>query len=243
MLPFAGYRKLWHSGGISSYASVLTIFPDENVQAGMFFNVNGPMREDRKHGLLALQSYISDMLINQTSWLEKSNACTFPAPWKRVSNRDPQPPPQDAYNASLLARPLADYVGTYGHLAFGNVTIYINKTDDRLYLGHGRFGRLALAPTGVNQFKATFVGDLWFMSASDDQYYKPPVTFYASDDKSIDSVLFAMDPTTKTIFKRGLDINDVPSTDANSECKPTSLASAAKSAVLVLISCILLSLF
>ena len=159
----AGYKKIWHSGGLSTYASHLWLFPDMDV--GIYACVNGAASND--DALMAIMYYASDLALGLTPWLGNGdiiatlhgrNALLSPL---RVWSTPSTPP------SSNLSHLVTQYTGTYGHLAFGNVTVYADR-QSVLYLNIGRYGHARLNPTGAwNEFRMRWLNDLEYLSIAD----------------------------------------------------------------------------
>lgn len=146
----AGFKKVWHSGGIVTYSSRLWLFP--GVGAGLFVATNGPQTRDKGQALTAITGMAADLLLGETFWLNSTTVCTFPAPWKR---QEPSPETETETSASktpatasTATRPvkkkdesegsrgsqsprrentfqqsLKQLLGVYSHKAFGEIVI------------------------------------------------------------------------------------------------------------------------
>lgn len=101
-------------------------------------------------------------------------------------------------------RPLSDYVGTYGHPAFGNVSIYLNESTKQLYMTHGKFGRGVLAPTEkLNNFLMKFEGVLQYISEADGWGISYPVVFNVEKNRIISLYGNFIEKTVPPLFSRG----------------------------------------
>ncbi|KAL3878770.1 hypothetical protein ACJMK2_031101 [Sinanodonta woodiana] len=115
---YRGYRKVWHSGGLFAYISLLWVYPDMGI--GIFASANGPTVDNLAvDAIRTIFFYISDILLGEEPWLNATTACSFPGKWKNstvdsVSNDDLDHP----FNV-ILDR----YVGNYGSHVFPDVQI------------------------------------------------------------------------------------------------------------------------
>ncbi|XP_062603662.1 uncharacterized protein LOC134265473 [Saccostrea cucullata] len=161
---YRGYRKLWHSGGIAGFSSMLWLFPD--LKSGVFVALTGAKDNQHAQPIYAIVSQAADLLLGEEPWLNQSTACSFPAPWKEVKpiprGTNKKPYPERYWNVTVSPDV---YAGLYGHLAFGNITIKANK--DGLSLTYGRFGEMVLLPVNKNIFLGYFLNSLSFVTNSD----------------------------------------------------------------------------
>lgn len=222
-LPFfAGHLNLLHTGQVYGYDSLIWLFPDNDV--GIYTAVNGPGNNEAKTALRVIHHYVSDILLNMTPWLNLSAACSFPEPWltrhKKNRAHDDDPLEGDTvkgsnkYTTSVYrsGRTLENYIGRYGHLAFGNITITLDTEVGLLYLKVGRFGEAWLYPTNrVDQFDMRFTGLLQYVSEADGWNRSIPLIFRADDAGYIVSLyaLFIEDSTPPE-FKRDIQWHSTP---------------------------------
>ena len=210
---------------------------------GIYTSVNGPMNDAATQALRVIHFYASDLLLGEVPWLNSSSACRFPEPWlktalKRIKHRssrnnnnnngnddddkvdlheDDSPSKRDKYSVRLIRRPLSAYVGTYGHLAFGNITIYQNVTSGLLHMKHGRFGRAILHPSERRQdtFNMEFIGKVRFFTEADGWANTIPISFAVTRDNkdalTMDS-LFAsfIEYSLPPMFVRDLKWHEIP---------------------------------
>ncbi|XP_064644453.1 uncharacterized protein LOC135498182 [Lineus longissimus] len=188
---YRDYHILLHSGELSGYMSSIWLIPDENI--GIFTSTNGPVRLDTWDGLRVIHHYIADVLLGLEPWLNSTSACKFPDPWlsefRRKSGADGTDDARKKRDVTYLphARPMEDYVGTYGHLAFGNISIRLNEQDGKLHLYHGRFGNATMKKTSnFGEFDMKFVGDLMFVSVADGWKHTFKIRFSSTDGKKVD---------------------------------------------------------
>ena len=151
----SGYRRVWHSGGITTYKTQLWMFPD--LGFGLYVGTNGPPNPRASWALILILHYISDIVIEEPHWLNHSTGCSFPSPWKTPRTGTSYVPDDP------LGKPFDDYVGTYSHPGFGDVIISRNKTTNRLTLAMGEYLTAELL---YGKQEDTFVtklnGLLWF---------------------------------------------------------------------------------
>ncbi|XP_060605765.1 uncharacterized protein LOC132758228 [Ruditapes philippinarum] len=73
---YRDFRRIWHSGGLFSYVSLIWLYPDEQI--GVFANVDGPGTvASPTYALRTILSYVSDILLGQTPWLDFETACSL----------------------------------------------------------------------------------------------------------------------------------------------------------------------
>lgn len=121
--------------------------------------------------------------------------------WESVRHTKRHPLP----NVLKRQRPLADYVGAYGHPAFGNITILLNESTKQLYMTHGRFGRAVLKPTDkINHFKMKFEGLLQYISEADGWGFSYPIVFNVDGNRIVSLYAHFIEKTVPPLFKRGV---------------------------------------
>ncbi|XP_002739582.1 uncharacterized protein LOC100371892 [Saccoglossus kowalevskii] len=124
---YRGYEKNYHTGSYSAYYCRISLF--HSMNAGVFVCVNSP-GDDRGYDTVhevSMQAY--DYLLGYEPWLNTSTGCTFPSPWTDASYA-PMPPMTNSPHP--LLRPFDDYVGQYGHYAFGNFTVLYDEMNNQL---------------------------------------------------------------------------------------------------------------
>jgi hypothetical protein len=133
-----------HNGGLGGYVSLLTMFPDLNI--GIFGNTNGPgyMTRDALRDMLTTTWQIADNLFGEEQWLNISTSCSLGLnpvlpPTSEPSNETPIVTPEDKTR----------YMGTYGHVLFGEVTVRKpeTETDKWMSIHIGMRMRGVLLPT------------------------------------------------------------------------------------------------
>ncbi|XP_014768721.1 uncharacterized protein LOC106868112 [Octopus bimaculoides] len=152
------------------------------------------------------------MVAQKSSSLEKNGAEAFHRRWRSKQHKKKNRFP----DLQRYQRPLSEYVGIYGHPAFGNITIYLNSSTQQLYLAHGKFGQGILLPTNkIDKFHMRFQGLLRYMSEADGWDMEFPIIFQsAKDDSSKIDFLYAhfIEKTVPPLFQRGASWQDfVPS--------------------------------
>ena len=153
---YTGYKRVWHSGGLTTYKTHVWLYPD--VGLGLYISTNGPLGSASSWGLILTLQYLSDLLLGEEPWLNTSTLCTFPEPWKPSPPVDTMTPPADD-----PVREAGDYTGTYHHPAFGNVTVTRDPGTNALKLQMGRYMEAKLLYNQTSDtFYTTLVGELWY---------------------------------------------------------------------------------
>ena len=141
----------------------------------------------------------SDILLDQTPWLNQTTACTYPAPW--VERPDSELAQDDIKFVWNISTPLSAYEGVYRHPGFGNITIEI-ENGTYLVVYFGRFGKLRVQPITDTLFHGFYVDRLWFITNSDDNISQIEMEFVVSSE--ISELLFPVDfGQPKTSFLKG----------------------------------------
>ncbi|XP_014772360.1 putative uncharacterized protein DDB_G0282133 [Octopus bimaculoides] len=181
---YRGYNRLWHSGLIPPYSAMLYLFPD--INAGIFVAINGPLGSNHRYGLKSLAWTGSDILLGEKPWLNTSTSCSYPKPWYTIAKTSQVQPKKTVH----LHRPAKDFLGLFCHRGFGNITVFLNQTSQKLNMEFGRYGKLSLRPVGKNEFIAQNYGPLWFLTDSDDNNETMTVRFSENSENEIESILF-----------------------------------------------------
>ena len=113
--------------------------------------------------------YILDTLLGETPWLNTSWACEntddsgissyasslgFPVKGNEIPPERPSPVP--------MSRDILDYVGSYGHFGYGNISVVINTTTGNLHMTIGRLGFYELIHAGNDTFDMKVLGKTWY---------------------------------------------------------------------------------
>ncbi|XP_014679238.1 PREDICTED: penicillin-binding protein 4-like [Priapulus caudatus] len=117
---YRGYERVYHGGNIFGYDSQLWLLPGLN--AGIVVLTNGPNDAAAVRAIETILYYTTDLLAGETTWLNATTACSFPAPWGKVGAAT-APPDDEQDEGAEHERPLADYVGRYGHYGLGSQEI------------------------------------------------------------------------------------------------------------------------
>lgn len=142
---------LTHSGSTFGYRAYITLIPDK--QLGIFTAMTG---DDPKYFYrMSLHSYLLDLYLEKSPWLNQTTICSFPEPWN--PNPDLFVETSSSHEQHVPKRELSSYVGTYRHGAYGEVTVFHNKTIGKLMLTMG-FASFNLEPDGGDTFIARGVG-------------------------------------------------------------------------------------
>ncbi|CAD5120231.1 DgyrCDS8803 [Dimorphilus gyrociliatus] len=121
---YRGYKQILHTGTSWGYGALLTLIPDQSI--GIYTGVTNP--ESGYHGRRAVHMYIMDQLLGKESFLNESNICSFPVPYKRPNKYKTMQSFPTAFSSS-------DTEGTYGNFAYGNLTI--KSSNNQLILIYG----------------------------------------------------------------------------------------------------------
>ncbi|ESO88438.1 hypothetical protein LOTGIDRAFT_165563 [Lottia gigantea] len=196
---YRGYKKIWHSGGITTHSSRLWFYPDNNV--GIFAAVNGPQTREKTHAMRTIMSYASDILLGETPWLNYSTICTFPAPWaERHAIKEPVTVKRVA--GDLRTRAPRELVGHYYHLGFGEIRVHFGD-GGALILRYGRFGKMFLHQEKGLEFSGKYFGPLWFITDSDDSVQSEKIRFVRRGMR-ISGLYFYVDPQyDPSFFRKG----------------------------------------
>lgn len=215
------------------FDSNLWLYPDNKL--GIFTSVSGPMNDDAMNGLRVLHYKISDLLLGESSWLNHSTACLFPDPWmansktvklKTIAQTDGETndvgrarfvPNVRVRRRALISdrptqRPLLEYTGVYGHYAFGNISVVLDKSDKLLHLRHGVFGHAVLYPSTLRHtFNMKFLGVLQYITEADGWNHLLPIKFQEDEHGRIHTLaaLF-IEIEVPPHFVRGLNWRQIP---------------------------------
>jgi hypothetical protein len=191
----SGYKRLWHSGGIVGYSSLLWLFPDKNV--GVFASMTGSKDNSNSDTIKTILNKAADMLLELDPWLNDTTACSFPRPWGRttpIQHPRDKIVPKPNWNISTQ---IDDYVGLYCNPAFG--ALKIEQRNSELVVRYGRFGKMKLYPITETVFDLRYIDKLWFVTHSDNNITPIRITF----NSDLNSLSYPIDRTyTNTIFKR-----------------------------------------
>ncbi|XP_052278708.1 uncharacterized protein LOC127877099 isoform X2 [Dreissena polymorpha] len=84
---YRGYRRIWHSGGLFSYITLLWIFPEQKF--GLFASTNGPgLSESQSTAMRTTFYHVADCLLGLEPWINITTSCTFPEPWRTANDTD-----------------------------------------------------------------------------------------------------------------------------------------------------------
>ncbi|XP_013409911.1 uncharacterized protein LOC106173347 [Lingula anatina] len=170
---YRGFRKIWHSGSISTYMAVLYIFP--HMRTGLF-SVTSSNDGDSAAALYSITSYASDLLLGERTWLNESTVCDFKAKW----SQEMQVNFLSEFNSS---RPLEAYVGTYIAEPWPTIEVYVNETDTMLHMTMGAIGHLLLYPTAhADTFLGKYLDYNFYLSESDYFQMAATIQFKQSTD-------------------------------------------------------------
>ena len=193
----------------------------------------GPMYSGEAHTVL--HYYITDLVLGLEPWLNNITSCTFPAPWAASSGNDNLDVIDHSQHVDLLkdsedGYPDTDcddvssyhvaewydaFIGQYGHLFFGNITISYDDVSDELRFEAGKFGAGSLTPDGVVPGKvvATFNETLSYLHWHESSLgVHPPLLFRNPDNTTglyREIQALAYDAVVPPTFHRGCQWDDV----------------------------------
>lgn len=183
MCCLIGFRRVWHSGGISTYKTQVWMYPEVGI--AMFVTVSGPNRQDTTWALTSLLHKISDILLTSAEMNQLPRTTVSPAQSLRMASctqshrSDSLPTRHRAVSPSR--RHIDKLIGAYFSDQYViNVTIaYDESTTDRLLIFVGRYLTAQLQYLDTDdQFNAVVKGTLrWFTDPSF------PVWFVMSEDE------------------------------------------------------------
>jgi hypothetical protein len=181
----------------------------------------GPMYAGEAHSVL--HYYISDLILGLDPWLDNTTACTFPTPWANatddrnyftipniMADADGESSRVDDITTDYKEGWFDAYVGQYGHLFFGNITISHDDVTDKLRFEAGKFGIGFLTPDGSLPGKMLLTFDeslsyVHWLESSLGVY--PPILFTNQDNTTgLYQELLALlyDPVVPPTFLRDL---------------------------------------
>ncbi|XP_019628311.1 PREDICTED: uncharacterized protein LOC109472883 [Branchiostoma belcheri] len=207
---YRGHRRIYHSGLVTGFTSLLSLFPA--VRGGVFTSVNG-VRGQSKDVHNVIHHQISDILIGKDHWLNTTTACSYPQPWwTRPTANDPVMPE----TSDEFPRDKRDYEGVYGNRAAGTMTISLNATDGKLYFRLGLIGHGVLMATDhLNVLKASFEGPLTGSTVLVDVKVQNGLVFSLS--------FRSKPPDPDLLFERNLKLTDPDTTNPKWDgCSNTS---------------------
>ena len=239
----AGFLDVSHGGLVSGYRSRVHLFPDKAL--GIYLTSNGPNTIDSRYAMRAIMYYIADVHLGLTPWLNASGACKFPEPWSKARVRKASKVTYPTFPAgSAWGRPIADFVGIYGHLAFENITIYVNKSTGVLNLRHGRLGHGLLYPTDRPlTFNLIFIGTLAYIAQGDGEAHVYSIEFLDANGRIESLIGGHIEKNSPQKFVRNLDFYDLPPKQTDEPCVSSGDSSTTTNvfslifAVVLILSC------
>lgn len=160
-----------------------------------------------------LHLYIVDQLLGECQWIQQEDACDFQEPEVLRRRRSVQPPQEGSHTG----RSLDDYVGVYGHSAYGYINVYKygHGNTARLMLGYGSIGKFRLlATSNADEFEGEGQGHTWVITLN-------TVSFSSSQGGgAIDRVQVSFDGRDPPVFVRDMALTGIPSccTQSNPGC-------------------------
>ena len=156
-----------HGGSQGGYLSELTLLPD--YELGVFISTNGPNTGVIRNMLTV---FILDLLLGEEPWVGRDDVCSpehahiavvpcsqldasrnnrevldcLPREMKLKVNdiRTKYPDGYECDMTSAHRERLESYEGRYSHVAYGNLTIFLNETTDTLNMAYGPVGKWEL---------------------------------------------------------------------------------------------------
>ncbi len=164
----AGYKRVWHSGRISTHKTQVWLYPDVGV--GLFLSISGPPTAEASSGIRTALYYLSDLLIGEETWINTTTVCQFPEPWDEV------PPSYDiVWPTDTPTRPYSDFVGIYSNPGFCDMAVWHNTSSNTLELHMGLYLVADLLyDRSMDVFYTKIKGVLWYVED------KIPVRFLQS---------------------------------------------------------------
>jgi len=148
---YAGERRVWHSGSISTYKAHVWLYPDAGF--GIFAALPGPQRYDTTNVFFDLMHAISDVVVF---------GIRRPA---AVEYSRPTPSPDTVVRGHIPPHPLTDYAGTYvGQWPEMNATVSQDRDILLLTLGRMLTAELRSYNCSRNEFHAVIGGRLWWVT-------------------------------------------------------------------------------
>ncbi|KAK3107771.1 hypothetical protein FSP39_021932 [Pinctada imbricata] len=130
---YRGHKVMFHSGSFHAYSALAVVHP--NAKSAFMLTINGPWPLKFSNDVVPLSYVISDILLNETRWLEVSDACSFPSRWINVtSNHNRTIDVEKGYD-NLTSENALMYIGRYGHPLKGEVDVYYNDGNLRAKTG------------------------------------------------------------------------------------------------------------
>ncbi len=227
-LSTLGYEYSQHSGAISGYQSLLTVFHDMDL--AVYTAVNGPLDQGSQANTV-IHYQVPDIVWGLERWLNDSTACTFPRPWQSRNPKHSQHTQngiwsiEEEHETQRWFHALDDdyeaYEGTYGHFFFGNITVTFEETTGELRFLAGRVGQGRLDPVvewdNARLFQVEFDGPLdYFHVAGSGVGIYPPIAFQDLRNDTTGKPRFqainalAWDPLVPPLFERNLQWEDFP---------------------------------
>jgi len=213
-LLVVGYPMSNHAGYMYGYHSLVTVYPD--LKLAIFTCDNG----EEADALNPIHDFITDALMpvqSETSGNAQQNVVQPDQGLVRIkyaqgrgmregSDRENR---RTRKSVAPSTRAIDEYVGIYGNFAFGNVTITLSPTTNRLV---GTYGNLVT----LDMFLNPVTQDNFFGTAADPLWFFPPMALEFGRNESAGGavetvtvpIFLTEDPP---VFVRGLRMSDAPS--------------------------------
>ncbi|XP_070532205.1 uncharacterized protein [Ptychodera flava] len=216
---YRGFAKNYHTGSYSGYVCRFTLFHSKN--SGAFVCVNSPGENKDYDTVYATSLYAYDLVLGLEPWLNSSTGCTYPNPWRSPPRtHSPHSPMTTPSNPPL--RPLTDYVGEFGHFAFGNFSITFDAEAQVLRYEFGKhlWGTLSPHPTSSTTLFMRIEGPISYREyyRSDSYPHGWPVDFTEDENNNIVTVkVLYLEDDYPPVFTKGLKFADAPETPPGKE--------------------------
>lgn len=169
-----GYQVTWHSGGIYSYISYVTLIRDLNI--GIYISTNGPGNSSSSVTYNEVFYYIADLLLGEEPWLTTANACQFPRPWNNATS-------QASNNSVIVPGTIENpqfYEGDYNNKLFGDIKISRNGSGE-LVVDYGRLTGMLRKTSGSGVLMMEVFGPMRFLTRRGDDTIYINMTFTDPD--------------------------------------------------------------
>ncbi len=201
-----------HAGYFFAFQSKVTVLPDVGIAVlSLITGENG-------NNLGNYQNRVTNFVLDTLLGIESRAKCSdFQSTQRFPSNADCLQNQEDPFLEEIVSSvgmrlgtsSGADYAGTYGNFAMGNITITYDNETDTLLMNYGVHGNMLLEEISPNFFLGTVLEPYWF---------SPPigVAFGSSDGETWDLAnipfFFPFQPEAMT-FVRGRMLADAPEPD------------------------------
>lgn len=192
---------VWHSGIILGYLTLLTLLPDLDI--GIFISTNGPGTMNTSFARSEVSYYITDLLLRLDPWLNNANACQFPQEWENVTDD----PSEDSVLVHGELKGLQNFVGQYGNVLFGDITVTKNGSNE-LLVNYGRVTGKLHKTKEDHVLMMDILGVLEFVTHVGNDVLYINTTFAKADESGQYQEILVSSPSMTDsiimVFKRGV---------------------------------------